>query len=219
MSTKSKIFLADARLAAEAIVQLLEPACERSVIAGSIRRQAALVGDIEILCQPRLGPHWEIDHVSDVDRHVEWLMPAPKGTLAFDNGEGMPPDCGLRWNSQKPANGRCYKRLIWVGQSGPVERIPVDLFCVLAAASWGALLAIRTGPAEFSRGLVTQRGQGGAMPHGMQQRDGALWGPAGKIQTPEEEDYFVALGLPYWPPEERSAERLEEYLAGASPAD
>ena len=154
-----------------------------------------------------------------MDRHVEWLIPPPKGTLAFDNGEGMPPDSGLRWNLRNRANGPRYKRLIWIGRSGPLERMPVDLFCVLPPASWGALLAIRTGPAEFGRGLVTKRSQGGAMPDELQQREGALWGPLGKIETPEEEDYFAALGLSYWPPEERSAELLEEYLAGASPAD
>lgn len=53
--TKSKIFLADARDAAERICCLLQPAVVRIEVAGSIRRQAALVGDIEIVCRPRLS--------------------------------------------------------------------------------------------------------------------------------------------------------------------
>jgi hypothetical protein len=58
----------------------------------------------------------------------------------------------------------------------------------------------------------------GALPDELQQHDGCLWGPQGRVDTPEEADYFKALGLPCWAPEERTAERLEEYLAGSSPA-
>src|SRR5438270_8448835 len=53
--TKTKLYLGDARLHAEAICRLLEPACQRIEIAGSIRRMAALVGDIEIVCTPKLS--------------------------------------------------------------------------------------------------------------------------------------------------------------------
>jgi DNA polymerase/3'-5' exonuclease PolX len=32
------------------------------------------------------------------------------------------------------------------------------------------------------------------------------------IPTPEEEDFFSQLRVPYWPPEERMEQRLREYL-------
>lgn len=222
MSDKSKIFLADARHAAEAICRLLEPACDRIEIAGSIRRMSAIVGDVEIVCVPKLNIDGE-QSLSMVDVLVEQLIPAGPGTLAFEGHV----DSGLRWNSKAPANGSRYKRLIWIGQDGPLEKMKVDLFCVLPPASWGALMAIRTGPAEFGRCLVTKRSQGGALPDRFTQRDGALWEriiTIGrdewlKFDTPEEKDYFAALGVPYWPPEDRTTERLKQHLAGASPAE
>jgi DNA polymerase/3'-5' exonuclease PolX len=227
MSDKVKIFLTDARRFAEEICKILEPACERIEIAGSIRRMSATVGDIEIVCQPKLtidGP----ESLSAIDTLIDQLVPGDqKGTLNFEQG----PDSGLRWNSKRKANGSRYKRLIWVGRSDPVERIPVDLFCVLPPASWGAQLAIRTGPWEFSKGIVTKRSQGGAMPEHLEQRHGTLWNYSGvvvsgedrwkaqplNLRCPDEETYFAALGLPCWPPEERTAQRLEEYLLGTLP--
>lgn len=213
MTDKSKIFLADARRAAERIVALLEPACERIEIAGSIRRQVAIVGDIEIVCQPKLGDG-SSPNVSAVDDRVEQLVPLSGNLFGGLSGGDKSPDSGLRFNTENPANGSRYKRLIWTGGPGGVPRMKVDLFCVLPPASWGSLLAIRTGPGDFSRGLVTKRRHGGAMPDGLRQGDGALWDHehCEKIETPEEADFFAALGLPCWPPEERTAERLEEFL-------
>lgn len=209
MSDKSKIFLADARDAAERICRLLEAACERIEIAGSIRRRAALVGDIEIVCQPRLqldpGALIAGNEISALDRHVERICGRQGSDLQFD--------------VELVRRGTRYKRLAWWGVGSekiPRAEINVDLFCVLPPASWGAIMVIRTGPDDFSRGLVTRRTQGGAMPEGLRQRDGALWGPSGRIDTPEEADYFAALGVPYWPPEERTAERLVEYLAAVA---
>ena len=39
---------------AESLVEKLRPACERIEIAGSLRREKAMVGDIEIVAVPRL---------------------------------------------------------------------------------------------------------------------------------------------------------------------
>ncbi len=54
MSPGPKMPLAPARRLAEALVRELEPACERIEIAGSIRRGADHVGDLELLAIPRL---------------------------------------------------------------------------------------------------------------------------------------------------------------------
>lgn len=45
--------LEQAKPLAEEIVSLISPHCERIHIAGSIRRECAEVGDIEIVCQPK----------------------------------------------------------------------------------------------------------------------------------------------------------------------
>jgi DNA polymerase/3'-5' exonuclease PolX len=204
--TKTKIHLSDARQAAESFCRLIEPVCERIEIAGSIRRQAALVGDLEIVCIPRLIPDPRTllggELVSALDRHVDRLV---------RNEHGNGPRA-VAFNTIKPANGSKYKRLIRRGATGPIEKMKLDLFAVLPPGSWGSLFAIRTGPWDFSRMLVTKRSQGGALPDNLQQRTGALWGPSGKIDTPEETDFFAALGVPYWPPEDRTADRLREFL-------
>lgn len=205
---QTKIHLSDARLAAEAFCGMIDSVCDRIEVAGSIRRQSALVGDLEIVCVPRLttDPTTLIagEPISALDRHIERLAFFPRG-----HSETEPP---VKFNTNAPANGSRYKRLIWRGRSGPIEKIKIDLFAVMPPAAWGALLAIRTGPADFSKMLVTKRSNGGAMPDGLQQRTGALWGPRGKIDTPEEADYFAAIGIPYWPPEDRTAERLKDFL-------
>jgi DNA polymerase/3'-5' exonuclease PolX len=73
--------------------------------------------------------------------------------------------------------------------------IKLDLFIVQPPAQWGAILAIRTGPAHYSHWLVTQRKQGGAMPSYLRQRDGALWDGDELVPTPTEASYFAALGI------------------------
>lgn len=190
------IKLAEASRIAEGIVELLAPACDSIVVAGSIRRRKPLVKDVEIVCTPRMVPPLgELipsgGLVSAIDERIERLVRLRSL---------------LGWNLANPANGPRYKRLMW----GSFTKI--DLFIVLPPASWGALLAIRTGPAEFSRLLVTRREHGGAMPDGLHQAQGSLHGPAGPLETPEEEDFFRALGLPCWLPSERSAYRLQDFL-------
>lgn len=91
------------------------------------------------------------------------------------------------------------------------EGIKLDLFIVLPPAEWGVLYTIRTGPPEFSRKIVTQRNKGGLLPNFMAVKDGALWRGGGKgytigdqkIPTPEETDFFQAIGLDWIKPEKR----------------
>ena len=206
--SKSKVFIADARDAAERIWCILQPAVERLEIAGSIRRRASHVGDIEIVCQPKILTDAKSGNISAIDELLEEIIPREQGKLGFG---GPAPNHGLRWNTANPANGTRYKRLTFPIAVTP-ERICVDLFCVLPPASWGAILAIRTGPAEFSHALVTKRRHGGAMPDNFSQTNGSLFIDSERLETPEEADYFAALGMPYWPPEERTAERLKEFL-------
>lgn len=95
---------------------------------------------------------------------------------------------------------------------------PVDL-----GSSWGVILAIRTGSAEFSTRFMTARRIGGVLPDDMIVRQGQLFRttdglmvpvesearhafPASRlvlVETPEEMDFFEAIGLPWVEPEER----------------
>lgn len=194
---------------------LLEPACERIVIAGSIRRQVPSCHDIEIVAIPKLRtiePERTLnlwgDDASPLDTsaagrprvvsELEVLVSA----ISESRGGILP-----RLTNGRGAWGPKYKRA-WFLHGG--HSYPLDLFVVLPPAQWGAILAIRTGPADLSHKLVTLTHQGGFLPVGYEQRDGALWRvldvnvtTLDLVETPEEEDYFAALGLACPPPELR----------------
>lgn len=184
-----------AEAAAKEIVELLAPAVVRIEIAGSIRRRKPDVKDIEIVCTPRLEDDpsqlFATQQHSILDARILKLH-NEKSALAF-------PDMDRK-------NGERYKRLQWQ------RAIGVDLFVVLPPAQWGPILTIRTGPADFSHRLVTSRSLGGAMPAGIRQDKGRLVQADFALDTPEETDFFAALGLPWIPPEERSVESLERAL-------
>jgi hypothetical protein len=61
MNGKQRIPLARARIIAGEVLDLLSPVCERIEIAGSVRREKATVGDIEILCAPRVRHETQMD--------------------------------------------------------------------------------------------------------------------------------------------------------------
>lgn len=192
MSTGTRYSLAEAQRIAGQIVGQLDPSCERLVVAGSIRRRRPDVGDIELVAIPRFIEEpsglFETQQVSLLDR-----------ALAREEREQV---------LERISGGDRYIKLRHV-RSG----LQVDLFVVLSPAQWGAILTIRTGPADYSQRLVTlarRQGNheaGGALRLGL--RDHST--PAEKvctcpvIPTPEERDFFAALGLAYVEPEARHA--------------
>lgn len=174
------------------LVERFAPACAQIEIAGSVRRREACVGDIEIVARPRRLPTNLLDEV-DVD------APTEIDAVIAELG----PDV-LRLRDVGGASKKVVKR------SGPrfkalkvalfSEWIPVDLFVVLPPAQWGAILAIRTGPREFSKRLVTS----------CQRRclvcaDGRLTQVRGgrEVPTPTEREFFAACGVTFVPPEDR----------------
>ncbi len=166
---------------------------EQIQLAGSIRRCQPFVKDIEIVVQP--FPDAGSPGLA-FSRWIEGAVDDPDTPLAKDG-------VTKRW-------GEKYKRLRWRGEA-------VDLFVVTPPAQWGAILALRTGPADFSRALVTGRKWGGAMPSGLKQELGRLvaWGQGEErpIETPTEQEYFHALDLPWIKPEERTVPRLIHILS------
>jgi len=108
----------------------------------------------------------------------------------------------------RPAFGDRYKRLVYQG-------VGLDLFSVLEPASWGVIYTIRTGSAEFSHRLVTPRLMGGWLPAGLRVKDGALWDRGRLIETPEEADFFRAIGVEWLPPERRTADARPRLMVPA----
>jgi DNA polymerase/3'-5' exonuclease PolX len=174
---------------AEAFIHDLGRYCERIEVAGSLRRKTADVGDVEIVCIPKLvypqevllgievntGPR--ITPLYDAIRRVEWLEPR-----RIDFGERM----GDRYMALRDR----------------YTEIPIDVFCVLPPAQWGVIMAIRTGPAEFSKQLMII-----AKRRGYRCEDGELKDVRRKfgapVQTPEERDFFKTIGVAWKEPEAR----------------
>jgi len=189
------------------LVDYLIPACERVAIAGSIRRGKPNPKDIELIAIPRYTQSADLfgaaygEPASLLDVALSRLLDA--GEWAFD--------------TKLARNGKRYKRLLHAP-----SQTPLDLF-IADPARWGVIFAIRTGDSEFSHLLVSH-----ALRMGYHVHEGRLHGhrkidrgsagqdiacPSGDscpniIPTPEETDFFAALGLPYLEPSERTAERL-----------
>lgn len=187
----------------EALTTLLAPVCERIEVVGSVRRGAPICKDLELLVIPQPLPE------RPARKTLFGAEPAPVavGSALDAHVERLVSGDGILRRSEPAVMGPRYKRLRW----GDVCQ--VDLFICLPPASWGALMAIRTGPADFSALLVQMQSHGGAMPAGLRQQDGALHNRGGVIDTPTEREWFEALGLPWWPPAERSHMRLLRELA------
>ncbi|RLC82109.1 MAG: hypothetical protein DRI81_00600 [Chloroflexi bacterium] len=177
---------------ADGLLQDLAPYCERVEIAGSIRRGKAEVGDIEIVAEPVLS----LD-----------LFGAPSpGPCALDGAIAGMVRSGYLGEAIK--NGLRYKQLALP------QGIKLDLFIVRPPAQWGVIFAIRTGPADFSRWLVTQRKLGGALPSYCRVKDGGvhhgLTGKSTPVPMPEEIDLFNFVGLDWLAPENRKPTRITQ---------
>lgn len=181
--SKSKLPLSDAEAMASAFVSLVAPACTRTLIAGSVRRRKAEIGDIEIVAVPRTEA--ELDMFG---------FPTGAQVSALD---ALLDDLAL----PRTKNGPKYKQLTYAGTQ-------IDLF-LATPETWGCVATIRTGSADFSRWLVTELKYGGAKPHHLTFEDGRLLANGQALATPEERDVFAALDLPWVAVEDRTEDRTE----------
>lgn len=184
---------------AEVLVASMAGACERCVVAGSIRRLKPVVKDIEIVAVPtwREGParvlfdeefppqpvsrlwEWAVD--AETCGRVRWIKP----------GEGAP----IPW-APRP-DGRYYRGLV-EGCVGGRGGIKLDLF-IARPTNFGLIYTIRTGSGDFSRALMIY-----AKRIGYSVQGGDLWDAAGElVETRQERDVFAALRLAWVEPAER----------------
>lgn len=182
---KRSIPLARAQRFADAVLDELAPACERIIIAGSIRRKVPTVGDVELVAVPRGAPRDLLGDrttgPNDLDRLVDALV--ERGRLRLRRDEDGRTRAGPRFKALESSGGE----------------IALDLFVVLPPASWGAIVAIRTGPADFARRLVTS-----ALERQRRVRGGHVEAEGEQvIPTPEERDFFREVGIPWVDPARR----------------
>lgn len=181
----------------------LAPACERIVVAGSIRRRRQLVRDVELVAVPLTRPErasaqgslfageevevnalWE--RIEEVSREHEFLVPIKPGSPRLEPDE--------RWPAKRVAGSRYFR--LWI----TLARMRADLF-MATPETWGLVLTIRTGSADFSRALVTRWTEVSGGGHAS---EGLLLDAAGAVvPTPDEESVFRAVRCRWVPPEKR----------------
>ena len=181
---------------AQELVNELHPYCEQIYIAGSIRRRAAEPSDIELVAVPRFTSEQAPDLFGQQTVRVDCLQRYVRDRLA-GTWKGRPDK-----NGKTAVGGSKFYRL--EDEAG----YALDLFSVIAPAQLGVILAIRTGPAEFSKRLVTHRRKGGLLPEWLTVRAGALWADHGDggpvlVPTPTEESFFAAIEMVLPRPEGR----------------
>lgn len=181
---KDRIPLSEADQRAKAVVAMLSPFCERIAIAGSIRRRREDVGDIEIVCVPKVEMTGMFcDEPLCLLTHECNRLLAQKIIAHRLDKNG------------RASYGAKFKRLT-------VDGFPLDLFST-TTDQFGVIFAIRTGPSDWSKRLVTRKEYGGMMPAGMCISEGWLMNSDQRIPCREERDLFAAIGAEWVNPQDR----------------
>lgn len=179
---------------ARELCERLKSSCEQLVVAGSLRRRKATVGDIEILYVPKLE---KVSELQQAD-----LMTGPASAHFMNLAEVCIAGLlryqviGQRKNSLGSVTWGDKNKLAYhVG-----SQIPVDLFAA-TEANWFNYLVCRTGGAETNMRISTAA-----------QAKGWKWNPYGAgftdeegnlVRVKSEEDVFRLAGLDYLEPWER----------------
>ena len=178
MSTGKRIPLKVAQGLADRVVRDLTPATARIAIAGSIRRRKPIVGDIEIVAEPI---------------QVRDMFGDPRGGPDLEAIRNA-----IRRKISEQISGRM--RLLTVRNPYGMLGVKLEVFLTHPPSQWGSILAIRTGPASFSKWCMTRlrrRGLRHIAGHVEREHDGVL------VPTPEEEDFFRACGMEWVEPWKR----------------
>jgi hypothetical protein len=159
------------------------------------------VRDVELVCIPKWDPVNRLDLL--LGRLLEtWDRPIFRSRRDLLAAMGRPVDDGpdvRRW-------GERYRRFyLWSCDRYGI--VAVDLF-LATVDNWGAILAIRTGPDEFSKALVMHLKY--HTPY--RQRDGVLVRQVSGevVPAPEEREYSRLAGVPWIAPERRTADVLRQ---------
>lgn len=168
----------------------LKPSCSRLIVAGSLRRRKADVGDVEIIYIPRFE-----------DRQFDMFTVAPVNLADKTIGDLLNSGALSKRASKTGSFAWGAKNKLAVHRSG----IPVDLFAA-TESNWWNYLVCRTGPADSNTRICMAAQQRGWKwnPYGAGfSRGGPLAGEPEEYIVTSEEDVFRFVGLPFAQPEDR----------------
>jgi len=198
MSSETKRPYTEVRPIAEQLRSLFAPHCERIEISGSLRREKFMIGDIELVCIPKVESIVQgglFDSGTTVDTFP--LYQQMDGLITSEKIVHIEPQ---KW-------GKKYRAFEFIAylDNDKCGMFKVDMFIQPDPATWGINYMIRTGSSDFSRKMVTPKMQGGYMPNSLR-IDGARVQDvnSGKIyDTPTEQSVFDLYGMDYVVPSAR----------------
>lgn len=179
---------------AQPVLDVMSGFCTRIELAGSIRRKSSSCGDIDIVCIPKFDIGTNLFEKEEYVSHMEYCPLSSVGTVTAS---------GLRMK----------KLTVSTKKFGDFK---CQVFIVIPPAQYGVLMAIRTGPARFSKFIVTSS----IRPEGLlsaahKVHDGGLYSIKDQtlIETPEEKDflYYVNIEERFLIPENRHVFESDEY--------
>jgi DNA polymerase/3'-5' exonuclease PolX len=171
--------------------ELLRPHCDRIEIAGSIRRQKAEVGDIEICCVPK---PYEVGLFESGLATIVNKWEKVKGDLLY----------GVTKYTQRKLKLTDFIHCQKEDCSGDMicgyegRFIKLDLF-IAEKGNWGTIFSIRTGSADYSHRVLAS----GWVRKGYKSEGGFLYKNGVKYEVLEEEDLFEMIGISYVEPKDR----------------
>lgn len=203
---KSHVPLDQARHIADQILDRFAPACLRIEVVGSIRRAEPVIGDIELIAipatdRPVFGANPDKWNWTRVDHLLAELDSAGKIDIVAGNNHRGPE--------------RKMVRFMVIGSKNNLYQ--VELWLQPSPSTYGMNKMFRTGDRYFAQWMITSSEKGGALPPGWWSDDAILHDADGNVvATPEEEDVFTALGLPFVEPQDRQGPwvRLNRWKAG-----
>lgn len=209
-----------ARNDAASFMAAVGPWCERIAVVGSVRRGRAEVADVEYVVIPKVeevpGPGLFGETVTrnllwaGLDRLVETgapLLTPGEWEEAEQNGvdrEGELPGelTDDLWTVAKALRGDPL-RACWGERQRAVQfRGATHELFLADADNWGSMMVIRTGPAAFSRFVVTELRRCGFKHEGGRVIDcSKAIDPV--VPTPDERSVFDLIGIAYREPKDR----------------
>jgi DNA polymerase/3'-5' exonuclease PolX len=168
------------------IGRILKPLCSRIVIAGSLRRHKAFVGDIELLYVSRFGSRpkglFEVEQFGLAEQRIQELL-----------------DQGVITKRPKIDGSFTWGELNKLGIH-TASGIPIDLFAT-TEQNWWVSLVVKTGSKETNLRLTTGAQRLGrtlnAYGCGVTHANGTV------TPATSEEHVFELCGVPYLNPRER----------------
>ncbi len=204
MSTSTGLYLPlqHAQSLTARLLTLLAPVCERIEPAGSLRRQRTHVHDIEFVVIPKMIAKPGAVQQSLFSTQPPEMISALGPALEMLVGKN---ESSIRWPEKRSLDGKKQKRFEVEIKRDSNTWIEVELW-ITSKMQFDGILLLRTGPAEFSKHMVTSQVLGGPLPYGWRRHQGYMTHDGQRVPITEQE-WFELCGYKYHRPEKRDTWR------------